>query len=129
MRPPAEDLDRRRKAWLALSDLFLDTELGELERDGLARVLAALGYTPEELRAILRDEVYPVCAPNLLAVTGNWSGFDLDWLEPRILRRRPPTWHLPGWMLPGWRAISAEFDDLIARMSRPAVTPPPSSPS
>jgi hypothetical protein len=41
----------------------------------------------KELTEILTSEVYPVCRWNLLSIAGEWAGFDLDWLEARILRR------------------------------------------
>ena len=41
MRPPGQDLPNRRPVWEALSELFLDTEMSEPMREGLARGLAA----------------------------------------------------------------------------------------
>ena len=83
------DLDRRRPVWLALSDLFLDTDVN-LFRDGNTRLLAASPYSPDELDTILREEVYPACSYNLSQVAGEWAGFDDVWLERRILCGGPP---------------------------------------
>lgn len=79
-----DDLANRRPVWLALSDLFLDTDVTSLY-DATARVLSASPYSLEQLESILFDEVYPVCCPNLLSVAGVWTGFDAEWLEHRIL--------------------------------------------
>ncbi|MCA0175458.1 MAG: hypothetical protein LCH73_04090 [Proteobacteria bacterium] len=86
MKPATEDLAARRPVWEALSDLFLDTDTS-LSRAWRVQQLAHSPYTIAELQAILVDEVYPICRANLLSVAGEWSGFDLAWLEGRILRR------------------------------------------
>lgn len=36
MRPPAEDFNQRRPVWEALSELFLDNELDEHDRNRIA---------------------------------------------------------------------------------------------
>ena len=89
LRPMHADLHGRRPVWLALSDLFLDTDVN-LFREANARTLAASPYSMDELDRILREEVYPVCSFNLTLVAGEWAGFDADWLERRILRGGPP---------------------------------------
>ncbi len=87
MRPPAEDLAQRRPVWLALSELFLDTDIETL-LPSLAHALAASAYSEAELERILRDEVQPLLQWNLLSVAGVWDGFDAEWLEHSILARR-----------------------------------------
>lgn len=86
MKTPPLDLTSRRPVWLALSEMFLDTDTS-LSRDWRARELAASRFSLEELEAILVDEVYPVCRANLLSIAGEWAGFDQSWLEQRITRR------------------------------------------
>jgi hypothetical protein len=81
-----KDLNHRRTVWEALSDLFLDTD-DSPGRSWRIRVLATSPYSLDELEKILIDEVYPVCRANLSSVAGEWTGFDLQWLEARILRR------------------------------------------
>jgi hypothetical protein len=106
--PAAEDLENRRPVWDALSSLFLDTDTS-LSREWRAQLLSASPYPLEQLHYILVDEVYPICRWNLLSIAGEWAGFDLVWLEGKILRRlRSPlrflhranlgrvTAHLPG---------------------------------
>lgn len=105
LRPAESDLARRRPVWLALSDLFLDTDVN-LFREGNTRTLAASPYSLEELDTILREEVYPACSFNLSQVAGEWAGFDADWLERRILRGGPPprSWwrRLGRYLTLGW---------------------------
>jgi hypothetical protein len=88
MNEPSKEIDRRRPVWLALSDLFLDTELQDSNHQYIARILAESGYADEELESILYREVFPVCIGNLMSLAGEWAGFPLEWLEERILRNR-----------------------------------------
>lgn len=92
LKPATEDLSRRRPVWDALSTLFLDTDTSLL-RPWRAQVLAASDYTVAELEQILLDEVSPACTANLRVITGAWAGFDLNWLEERIVSRRPSLLH------------------------------------
>ena len=84
--PAAEDIANRRPVWDALSSLFLDTDTS-LSRAWRVRILAESTYSVEQLEWILAAEIHPVCRWNLLSVAGEWTGFDLVWLESRILRR------------------------------------------
>lgn len=95
--PAAADLERRRPVWLAMSELFLDTELDLPALHAIARALRASGYTPQELERILSREVAPILRANTLSVAGEWTGFDPDWLVERILKRQH-SWRrwLPG---------------------------------
>lgn len=80
-------LQRRRPIWLALSELFLDTEV----RPSIPyAALACLesGYGDAELERIWVREVSPVLRANLMSPAGVWAGFDAEWMERRILRRR-----------------------------------------
>ncbi|NLE47038.1 MAG: hypothetical protein GX614_01405 [Sandaracinaceae bacterium] len=83
-----EDLERRRPVWLALSALYLDTELGEDDHARIAEALRESGYSAEELEEILYRELHPVLCMNLISVAGEWAGFDMEWVEEEILRRR-----------------------------------------
>ena len=80
------DIEARRPVWQALSDLFLDTDTS-LAHNWRVRKLVQSPYALAELEAILVDEVYPVCRSNLLSIAGEWSGFDPEWLERKILKR------------------------------------------
>jgi hypothetical protein len=81
-----QDLATRRRAWLALSTMFLDAEVA-LTRASRAAALAESPYSLAELEQILIEEVYPVCWANLNAVNGERTGFDPVWLEAMILGR------------------------------------------
>ena len=91
--------------WLALSDLFLDTEVN-IWREANTRLLAASPYSLDELDAILREEVYPACSFNLSLVAGEWAGFEPGWLERRIRRGGLPlrSWwrRLQRYLTLGW---------------------------
>ena len=85
MRPPHQDVERRRPVWGALSNLFLDSELDEKDRRNIAQTIVAAGYSPSEIQTILWEEVYPVAGANLRNPAGEWAGFDLDWMQQQIL--------------------------------------------
>ncbi|MBP2301240.1 DUF7079 family protein [Azospirillum picis] len=80
-------LEERRAVWEALSMMYLDADVAS-SREWRIAALAASPYSPTEMDAILRDEVHPVCFPNLLSPAGEWSGFDPVWLEQAIRNRR-----------------------------------------
>lgn len=81
------DLEHRRPVWLAISELFLDTNLDSADLTRIAKTLAQSPYSLEELDDILLWEVYPACWTNTYAIAGEWAGFDPEWLEARIKRR------------------------------------------
>src|SRR5437762_2719808 len=85
MTTASEELVRRRPVWQALSDLFLDTELTEAFYRFIARTVVDSGYSPAEIRSILWDEVFPVIEFNLRHPAGVWEGFQMEWLEEKIL--------------------------------------------
>ncbi len=80
-----DDLELRKAVWLAFSDLFLDTDV-TLFYDNIVNVCAASGYSIDELAAMLKNEVAPACAFNLQQITGEWAGFDENWLFGRIIK-------------------------------------------
>lgn len=93
MKLSAEELEIRRPLWIALSDLYLDTE-PDWER--VAALCATSSFAISELQRILFDEVHPVVYLNLWSTAGVWDGFDQDWLIESILsRKRPPIFRLP----------------------------------
>jgi hypothetical protein len=86
MKPAAEDLERRRPIWEALSELFLDTELQERDYRWIAEQILGSGYCPSEVSIILWEEVFPAIECNVRHPAGVWDGFSADWLEELILR-------------------------------------------
>lgn len=87
-----EEIQQRRPVWLALSELWLDTELGDADMERIARVMTLSGLSLEELRRVYLVEVAPVVYLNTWTVAGEWAGFAPDWLEERILFNRRHRW-------------------------------------
>ena len=86
----------RESVWLALSELWLDTELDDGDLAAIAGTLAISGLAVAELEAIYLLEVAPVVWGNTWATAGVWAGFDVDWLFEgcrRNQRRRQSLWH------------------------------------
>lgn len=81
------EIERRKPVWIALSDLWLDTELTEDDLRRIAEVMRRSGYEVEELREIYLFEVAPVVFPNLLSVAGEWAGFDEEWLVNEVTKQ------------------------------------------
>lgn len=84
----AEELARKRPIWVALSDLFLDTEVRAF-LPGIALRAMEHGYSEQELWETLDREVAPVLSPNLLSVAGEWACFDEEWLCQKIAAGGP----------------------------------------
>jgi hypothetical protein len=81
-------MNPRHPVWIALSDLFLDTDT-RLSFPYIARTLAASPYSDDELAAIFQNEVAPAVEFNLFDIAGEWAGFDETWLIDTITRRPP----------------------------------------
>jgi hypothetical protein len=71
---------QRQPLWVALSELFLDTELTPADRERIAQVMTDSGLSLRELRTVYAREVAPVVSANLCTVAGVWRGFDEAWL-------------------------------------------------
>ena len=117
------ELQQRKPVWSALSELFLDTELHENDHARIAAVLARSPYSLEKLDEILRFEVTPVLQWNLMIVTGEWAGFDEDWLEKKItprLNKRPflrfGVW---GVVHGDWNVIKSKVEKLRLAQCQP----------
>ncbi len=81
------DLAERKKVWIALSDLFLDTDTS-IFHENIVKALLASPYSIEELKKIMLYEVYPVCRWNLFSLAGEWAGFDEEWLVEKISKQK-----------------------------------------
>ena len=110
MKPAAEDITNRCSVWVALSDLFLDTELQPSNHENIATILAESPYTSEEIEDILYDEVYPICIWNLRSVAGEWAGIDGDWLQSAILKRSGSLWRAPRFLQMGHWMIRSDWE-------------------
>ena len=109
----------RQEVWLALSDLFLDTDVS-LHRAYILRTLRASPFDLATLDDIFIREVFPACIANLHEVAGEWAGFEERRLFARIARQRAKWLIFPGlilrlrWrharqMVPEWAQIRAEL--------------------
>lgn len=110
------DDDARVPVWIALSGLYLDTEVGAFH-DAIAATLAASPFPLDELQAMLIHDVHPVLFTNLMAPAGVWDGFDEAWLVERIRarggrRRRGLSAWFRGDIDAQWRAVAAKIATL-----------------
>lgn len=87
------DDPQRHKVWIALSDLFLDTDHSPEALERIEMTLRASPFDLATLDQIMLDEVFPVCFSNLLTVAGIWDGFDADRLITECTKAstRPPA--------------------------------------
>ncbi len=83
-----EEIEKRESLWLALSDLWLDTEPTELTYQAIVREISNSDYSFETAEKIMAEEVAPVVYSNLFNVFpgGTWNGFDAEWLNKAILQ-------------------------------------------
>jgi hypothetical protein len=81
-----QQIEQRLPVWHALSDLFLDTQLQPVDHERIANVLCRSGYSVEELRAILDEEVAPAFVFNLLDIAGEWAGWHEEEVQEIMLR-------------------------------------------
>ncbi|PIB35422.1 hypothetical protein BFP72_08445 [Reichenbachiella sp. 5M10] len=79
---------QRREMWVVLSQLYLDTQLGEAELKYIAGKIKDSPYSLKEVRSIDRLEVFPVLQKNLYSIAGEWTGFDEKWLVDEIMNAR-----------------------------------------
>jgi hypothetical protein len=130
-----DQINRRLPLWMALADLFLDTE-DDLFITNVHNIADRNGFTVSEVDAILRWEVRPALYHNLLSVAGEWAGWEEDWLRNHMMRSiRSRHWLCSwpfislcrNWFMPKeWPAIQAA----MASATDPAVSsiqPPPST--
>jgi len=118
----SETLSIRKPLWVALSDLFLDTELQEYDLAFIAKKMHESGYSIDELYDILILEVFPVCIANLHSVAGEWAGFDEEWVAKTILSAKRPNrfrrWmnNRHFWMIEkNWEDLVRRFNELQIR--------------
>jgi hypothetical protein len=81
-----------------MTEFFLDTELTETAMSYIARTCAASPYSTRELEKILFTEVWPAFLPNLLSMAGEWSGWEEQFVQERILKSYRPRFYF-SWRL------------------------------
>ena len=83
-----EEIERRLPLWIALSELFLDTEPTPSTYQNIARTIIGHGFQSDHAEAILREDVAPAFWTNLLAPAGEWQGWDDGLAREWVLRSR-----------------------------------------
>lgn len=84
----------REKLWLALSDLFLDTETRWFLPQ-VAFVAVDEGFSWGQVQDALDYELTPLLASNLSDIAGEWAGFPEDWLLSSLHAQGGPEHGLP----------------------------------
>jgi len=120
----SSDLPPREQLWIALSDLWLDTELSTARVEAIAAVVRASRHSRREVEDVLRRELAPILDANLRSPAGVWSGFDPEWVcaQARARAARPGRRGRLGAVRDVWaRVASSAFGDERARAA-PAPT-------
>jgi hypothetical protein len=109
--PPGEDIDDRALIWNQMQMFWMDTDPGIFLPE-IARACAESKYSIDELKAIFWNEVRPAVAFNLWMLPApEWTGFELEWLKGRVLKKarfgRPVrlTWLSP-YAADWWRKLN-----------------------
>lgn len=104
-----DDLARREPLWIALSSLWLDTELSDDDIDAVAAAVRCSGYERGAVEDILGGELAPFLDPNLRSPAGVWSGFEPEWVcaeaRARLGGKRPA----------GRLRVHADWQRVVAR--------------
>ena len=85
------DLETKKPLWIALSHLFLDTEICDTDLDHIVKIIKESKLPIKEVEEILLNEVFPVCIPNMKVVAGEWAGFNEEWLIASIQKLKKPN--------------------------------------
>lgn len=121
--PAQPSQSNRQRAWIALSQLFIDSELDDAAVRDIAQQLISADCSAEEAETILWNEVAPALGSNLASVAGNWTGWsdeDVIALVSARLQKdgeaSPPGMLSAGWLqhrwvkrvvLPDWLRVAA----------------------
>lgn len=81
-----EEIERRKPLWLALSELWKNTELFDYELNHIADQMISSGYSLAEIENICFREVAPAVYKNLIDFSGSWTGFEADSLYQAIVQ-------------------------------------------
>ena len=85
------DEERRKPVWIALADLYLDTELQEQNFQHIAAVFMASGFSWAEILLINYNEVAPALWFNVQGLAGEWAGWNEEWLITHIQQCYQPA--------------------------------------
>ncbi|HCR75144.1 MAG TPA: hypothetical protein DIW37_01805 [Chryseobacterium sp.] len=112
------NFDERKPIWIALSDLYLDTELKQdFHLKYIATTISQSSYTFDEVKKINKYEVFPVLFSNLLQPAGEWFAFDeriiinsiIEWIESK----KPLDLLAVEWVYMVYKDINEEYWDEI----------------
>ena len=131
---PPLDVQARRPVWVALSQFWLDTEIGAATAHATVRTILESPYSVDQAEAIHWAEVAPALRrnafPNLL---GEWAGFDEDWLTAecsRVARQNPSVFTALRTRRDRW--VAGDLPDVVSerarRAQREGLPPRPSGP-
>lgn len=79
------DIQSRKFIWIAISEFYLDTELLDYDYQFIAKTVTKSHYSLAEIKEINKSEIFPVLKYNFMSVSGEWSGFNQDWLIKNII--------------------------------------------
>ncbi len=80
------DLSARKPVWNMLQMFYMDTDPWIL-MERIVQVCGDSPYTIEELREILFKEILPACRWNIYPVAPEWTGYPIEWLSKRIMKK------------------------------------------
>lgn len=112
----AEEIQRREPVWIALSDLFLDTDVSLFD-ERISRALRDSKFGADEVEHILREEVGPVLYLNLLDVAGEWACFPSERVKSEVAKYLS----LPTPLRIAQRALSSAVVEGVIRTDWPRV--------
>jgi hypothetical protein len=79
------------KLWVALSELFLATDMQDYTYDFVAKTIEESHFTLEQAEFSLWNEVYPLLESNLTKADGVWEGFGDDYLGSKLMTMKEIT--------------------------------------
>ena len=95
----SHEIAKRQPVWEALSNLWIDMELTDVDLDWIVKECLTSGYTVEELTDIYHHEVAPAVYQNLYQAAGEWAGFNGSWLREQIIEAERRRTALGRWWL------------------------------
>lgn len=125
---------QREEVWYALSDLYLDDDIGTDGYKYIARVLAETALSLDELESILFTEVHPALCWNLMQVAGHWGDFGKEWTVKTVMnslnKAKPQSWlqrlresvlspvqeRLKPIIIPAWQEIRSDITQLRSEL-------------
>lgn len=105
------DIETKKKLWIALSEIYHDTEITEGALFSIAQTAKMENVSFKTLYRTNKEEVFPVLFKNLLSVAGVWTGFNQVWLVKKITK----SINKNKWILKKYNAIKyILFSSLIS---------------